>query len=108
MGLLDDGQEYLRRSGRNLGGLFDWLAGGAAAGAEPTMALLRGDALDQPLLPTADSGGRIGAIASAVGSTVMPVGAPAGALGAGPVARRVFGGDLETIRTGKRAFLVPE
>jgi hypothetical protein len=87
MGLLDDGQEYLRRSGRNLGGLFDWLAGGAQAGAEPTMALMRGDALDQPLLPTADSGGRIGAVASAIGSTVMPVKAPAGALGAGPVMR---------------------
>lgn len=87
MGLLDDGQEYLRRSGRNLGGLFDWLSGGAQAGAEPTMALMRGDALDQPLLPTADSGGRIGAVASAVGSTAMPVKAPAGALGAGPVMR---------------------
>lgn len=87
MGLLDDAQEYARRSGRNLGGLFDWLAGGAAAGAEPTMALMRGDAINEPLLPTATSGGRIGAIASALGSTVMPVAAPAGALGAGPVMR---------------------
>lgn len=86
-GLLDDVQEYARRSGRNLGGLLDWLGGGAQAGAEPTMALLRGDALDQPLLPTADSGGRIGAVASAVGSTLMPVAAPTGALGAGPVLR---------------------
>lgn len=86
-GLLDEGQEYLRRSGRNLTGLLEWLGGGARAGAEPTMALMRGDALDQPLLPTADSGGRIGAVASAVGSTVMPVKAPAGALGAGPVMR---------------------
>jgi hypothetical protein len=86
-GLLDDAQEYARRSGRNLTGLLDWLGGGAAAGAEPTMALMRGDALDQPFLPTADSGGRLGAVASAVGSTVMPAKAPAGALGAGPVMR---------------------
>lgn len=91
MGLLDDGGEYLRRSGRNLAtggeGLLQWLSGGAQAGAEPLMGLMRGDALDQPLLPTADSGGRIGAIASALGSTVMPVAAPTGALGAGPVMR---------------------
>jgi hypothetical protein len=87
MGLLDDAQEYARRSGRNLGGLLDWLGGGAVAGAEPIMALMRGDAADQPFLPTADSGGRIGAVASAVGSTVMPAKAPAGALGAGPVMR---------------------
>jgi hypothetical protein len=91
-GLLADFTEYLRRSGRNLselpGGVVDWLAGGARAGAEPTMALLRGDALDEPLLPTATSGGRIGAVASALGSTLMPAGAPAGALGAGPVMRR--------------------
>lgn len=73
--------------GQGAGKAVDWLAGGAHAGTEPTLALMRGDALDQPFLPTADSGGRIGAIASALGSTVMPVGAPAGALGAGPVLR---------------------
>jgi predicted GNAT family N-acyltransferase len=91
VGLLDDGQEYLRRSGRNLAaggeGLLQWLSGGAQAGAEPLMGLLRGDAIDQPFLPTSDSGGRVGAIASALGSTVMPVAAPTGALGAGPVMR---------------------
>jgi hypothetical protein len=81
MGLLDDGQEYLRRSGRNIGGLFDWLAGGASAGAEPTMALMRGDALDEPFLPTADSGGRIGAIASAVTNHAVPGTMPKGSLG---------------------------
>jgi hypothetical protein len=73
--------------GQGAGKAVDWLAGGAHVGAEPTLALMRGDALDQPFLPTADSGGRIGAIASALGSTLMPVGAPAGALGAGPVVR---------------------
>jgi hypothetical protein len=87
-GLLGDVGEYLRRSGRNLGGLLDWLGGGAQAGAEPVMSLMRGDALDQPLLPTATSGGRIGAVASAIGSTLMPVAGPGGALGAGPVLRR--------------------
>lgn len=68
-------------------GLLDWLAGGARAGAEPTLSLMRGDAINQPFLPNASSGGRIGAIASALGSTLMPVGAPTGALGAGPVMR---------------------
>lgn len=86
-GLLDDLSEYGRRSGRNLSGLLEWLGGGARMGAEPVMALMRGDAIDEPLLPTTDSGGRIGAVASALGSTVMPVKAPAGALGAGPVVR---------------------
>lgn len=76
MGLLDDGQEYVRRSGRNLGGLLDWLAGGAQTGAEPTMGLLRGDALDQPLLPTSSSGGRIGSVASALVSGLGVGGAP--------------------------------
>lgn len=54
MGLLDDGAEYLRRSGRNLGGLFDFLGGNATAGnaaiksgADATLARLRG----QPLTP---------------------------------------------------------
>lgn len=49
MGLLDDGTEYLRRSGRNLGGLFDFLGGNATAGnaaiksgANATRALLAG------------------------------------------------------------------
>jgi hypothetical protein len=87
MGLLDDGEEYLRRSGRNFGGLLDWLAGGARAGAEPTMALMRGDALGEPLLPTATSGGRIGAIASALTQPMVPGAAPAGALG-------VYGGRM--------------
>lgn len=81
MGLLDEGQEYLRRSGRNLTGLLEWLGGGAAAGAEPIMGLLRGDAIDEPFLPTADSGGRVGAIASAITNHAIPGPKPAGALG---------------------------
>lgn len=91
MGLLDDGQEYLRRSGRNLAaggeGLLQWLSGGAQAGAEPLMGLLRGDALDQPFLPTATSGGRVGAIASALTQPMVPGATPAGALG-------VYGGRM--------------
>ena len=81
MGLLDDGQEYLRRSGRNITGLLDWLGGGAEAGAEPLMALMRGDALDEPFLPTADSGGRIGAIASVATNHALPGTMPKGSLG---------------------------
>lgn len=122
-GLLGDVTEYLRRSGRNLsgmpGGVVDWLAGGARMGAEPTMALMRGDAIDQPFLPNASSGGRVGAIASALGSTLMPVGAPTGSLGAGPVLRRatpeqfstanravgdVSGGAVETIPVSRLMF----
>lgn len=111
-GLLDDITEYARRSGRNMTGLLDWLGGGAQAGAEPTMALLRGDAIDQPLLPTADSGGRIGAVASAVGSTLMPVAAPTGALGAGPVVRGASAGPktMKELRSalGKQSSLLKE
>lgn len=49
MGLLDEATEYLRRSGRNLGGLFDYLGDSAAsqnaatkAGGQATAALLGG------------------------------------------------------------------
>lgn len=104
MGLLDSDRpsllgpsfgEYLRRSGRNLAeapqGLLDWLAGGARMGAEPTLALMRGDALGEPLLPTATSGGRLGAIASAVTQQMIPGGAPAGALSANLVGHGPFG-----------------
>lgn len=83
--------EYLRRSGRNLasgaGDAVDWLAQGAKAGAEPTLALMRGDDLDQPLLPTPESGGRsrLGAVASGLNPHLIPGAAPAGALG-------IFGG----------------
>jgi hypothetical protein len=109
MGLLDDGEEYLRRSGRNLAaggqGLLEWLAGGAQAGAEPIMGLLRGDALDQPLLPTTESGGRLGAVASALGSTILPVGAPAGALGAGPVVK--MASEVDPMRAGKVRMVDP-
>ncbi len=87
MGVMDEVIEYGRRSGRNLGGLLDWLGGGARAGAEPTLALMRGDALNEPLLPTADSGGRIGAVASAITQPMVPGATPAGALG-------VYGGRL--------------
>lgn len=60
----------------------DWLAGGARAGAEPTISIMRGDDLDQPLLPTPESGGksRLGAAASAINPHLLP-GAPPGALG---------------------------
>jgi hypothetical protein len=109
MGLLDDAQEYARRSGRNLAaggeGLLQWLSGGAQAGAEPIMGLLRGDAADEPLLPTANSGGRIGAVASALGSTILPVGAPAGALGAGPVVK--MASEVDPMRAGKVRMIDP-
>lgn len=75
----------LAGAGSGAGHFVDWLAGGAQMGAEPTMALMRGDAADQPFLPTAESGGRFGAIASALTGPMMPVMAPKGALGAGPV-----------------------
>lgn len=89
----DEILEYLRRSGRNLadgaGKAADWLAGGARHGLEPVMGLLRGDALDEPLMPTADGGGRIGALASALtAGHQMRMSAPQGALGAIP-----FSGD---------------
>jgi hypothetical protein len=94
-GMLGEGtrqfQEYLRRSGRGLsqgaGQAVDWLAGGAKSGADPVLGLMRGDAMGQPLLPTADSGGRLGAVASALTGPMMPIMAPKGALGAGPVMR---------------------
>lgn len=75
--------EYARRSARNLGGAVDWLAGGAVAGAEPAMSLYRGDDIDQPLLPTAESGGRsrLGAVASGLLGHTLPAAAPVGALG---------------------------
>lgn len=71
------------------GAAVDWLAGGAKSGADPTLALMRGDAADQPFLPTADSGGRLGAIASALSGPMMPIKAPSGGavLGAGPTFR---------------------
>lgn len=73
--------------GQGAGKAVDWLAGGAQVGAEPTLALMRGDALGEPFLPTAESGGRLGAIASAVTAPLVPGSAPAGALG-------VYGGRL--------------
>jgi hypothetical protein len=73
--------------GQGAGKAVDWLAGGAQAGAEPTLALMQPGAADQPFWPTADSGGRIGAVSSALTSVLNPVHAPAGALGAGPVMR---------------------
>lgn len=79
--------ELMTSIGQGAGKAVDWLAGGAQVGAEPTVALMRGDALDQPFLPTADSGGRLGAIASAVTAPLVPGSAPAGALG-------VYGGRL--------------
>lgn len=90
-GLFDQLGEYLRRSGRNLatgaGEAADWLAQGAKAGAEPTLALMRGDDLDQPLLPTVESGGRsrLGAVAGGLNPHLIPGATPAGALG-------IFGG----------------
>lgn len=80
-------EEYFRRSGRNLAQgaseAIDWLAQGAKAGAEPTIALMRGDDIDQPLFPTAESGGksRLGAVASALDPNLIPAATPAGALG---------------------------
>lgn len=73
------------------GAAVDWLAGGARSGADPTLALMRGDAADQPFFPTADGGGRIGAIASALSGPMMPIKAPSGGavLGAGPAFRAV-------------------
>lgn len=75
--------EYARRSLRNLGGAVDWLAGGAQAGAEPALSLYRGDDLDQPLLPSWESGGRsrLGAVASALNSHTIPGSVPAGSIG---------------------------
>lgn len=96
-GMLGDGTksflEYLRRSGRNLaevpGGVTDWLAGGAKSGADPTLAMMRPGVADQPFLPTADSGGRLGMLASALTGPMMPMTVPKGGtvLGAGPVMR---------------------
>lgn len=82
--------EYLRRSGRNLadggGAAVDWLASGARSGAEPTLAMMQPGAADQPFLPTADSGGRIGTLASALTGPMTPMTVPKGGmvLGAGP------------------------
>lgn len=73
----------MERAGKGLlGDAVDWLAGGAIAGADPTIALMRGDDIDQPLLPTPESGGksRLGAVASAINPHLIP-GAPEGALG---------------------------
>lgn len=96
-GMLGDGTksflEYLRRSGRNLaeggGAAVDWLAGGAKSGAEPTLAMMQPGAADQPFLPTADSGGRLGMLASALTGPMTPMSVPKGGmvLGAGPAVR---------------------
>jgi hypothetical protein len=94
---LNDLGEFARRSGRNLARIPGDLAGyagdfaqnttNAAIGmAEPNMALWRGDDADQPLFPTAESGGksRAGAVASALVPDMVPgvAGlAPPGSLG---------------------------
>lgn len=103
---LKDLGEYFRRSGRNLATgaseAIDWLAEGAKTGAEPTIALMRGDDLDQPLFPTVESGGksRLGAIASALDPNLIPGAAPAGALG-------VYGGRVAQT-TPKKALVNAE
>lgn len=78
--------EYLKKAP---GATVDWLAGGAKSGAEPTLAMMQPGAADQPFLPTADSGGRLGMLASALTGPMMPIKAPSGGavLGAGPVFR---------------------
>ena len=63
--------------------------GMANAGLQANEAFLQGrgqdgeDMLARPLLPGADTGGRLGALASFIGSN-MAMGGPAGSLGAGP------------------------
>ena len=63
--------------------------GMANAGLQANEAFLQGrgtdgeDVLARPLLPGADTGGRLGALASFIGSN-MAMGGPAGSLGAGP------------------------
>ncbi|MCA3704235.1 MAG: hypothetical protein INF12_14530 [Methylobacterium sp.] len=55
----------------------------AAQGLQANEAFLQGEGADRPFLPSMDSGGRIGALASFLGSN-MALGGPAGSLGAGP------------------------
>jgi len=85
--------EFFRRSGRNLSRIPGDVAQGvqdfaentknAAVGmAEPTMRVMRGEGLENPLFPTAESGGksRLGDVASVLNPDMLPGNVP-GSLG---------------------------
>jgi hypothetical protein len=90
-GMLGDGtKSFLEYMKKAPGAAVDWLAGGAQAGAQPTLAMMQPGAADQPFLPTADGGGRLGLLASALTAPMTPMAVPKGGmvLGAGPAVRR--------------------
>lgn len=111
---LNDLGEFFRRTGRNLSRIPGDIAQGvqdfaentknaAVSMAEPTMRLMRGEGLDNPLFPTVESGGksRLGDVASALHPDMLPGGQGLGSYG-GRLAQTAKQGYLKNAENAAR------